>query len=144
MTKHHHRRPNHGSQREYVEAGCVEGRALAPQAQYAKERQERGGVSANAEEREKTLAEPGLRLVLVEWVDSYGCSDTWQSLAGSTPAPLVCRSVGWLLHDTADCKVIVPHLSDASHQHTDQQGCGDMAIPTMAILGMTDLVTKTA
>lgn len=80
-----------------------------------------------------------MRLVLVEWLDSYGCSASWQDISGSPAAPLVCRSVGWLLHDTDDCKVIIPHLSDPSHEHANQQGCGDMAIPTRAVLNIVDL-----
>ena len=144
MSKHRREKKNHGSQSEHVETGGVKGRALAQQDQYSKGRQERGCVSAQTEEGEKTLAEPSLRLVLVEWVDSYGCSASWQSLAESTPAPMVCRSVGWLLHDTTDWKVIVPHLSDANHQNTEQQGCGDMTIPTRSILSVTDLTTHQA
>jgi hypothetical protein len=63
-----------------------------------------------------------MRLVLVEWVDSYGCSAPWQDIAGSKAAPLVCRSVGWLLHDNEDCKVVVPHLSNGSHPKPESTG----------------------
>ena len=80
-----------------------------------------------------------MRLVLVEWVDSYGCSASWQDTDGVTPSPLVCRSVGWLLHDADDCKVVVPHLSNRFHPGINQQGCGDMTIPVRAIVRMVDL-----
>lgn len=80
-----------------------------------------------------------MRLVLVEWLDSYGCSSEWQRLEGQAPQALHCRSVGWLYHDGEECKVIIPHLSDSSHAHTDQQGCGDMTIPSPSILRMVDL-----
>jgi len=50
-----------------------------------------------------------------------------------------CRSVGWLLHDTKECKVVVPHLSEENHAEAAQQGCGDMTIPTQAIIRMIDL-----
>ena len=81
-----------------------------------------------------------MRLVFIEWVDSFGCSSSWQSLEGSIPSLLKCRSVGWLLHDTEECKVIVPHISDQNHSQTSQQGCGDMTIPTRAIVKMVDIV----
>ena len=47
-----------------------------------------------------------MRLVLIEWLDSYGCSSQWQDLQGASPAPLTCKSVGWLVHDADDCKVL--------------------------------------
>jgi len=80
-----------------------------------------------------------MRLVLVEWLDSYGCSSEWQTLEGSEAKPLVCRSVGWLLHDKPDCKVIVPHVSEWNYANAPQQGCGDMTIPTKSILNIFDL-----
>ena len=80
-----------------------------------------------------------MRLVLVEWVDSFGCSAAWQDITDSVAVPLHCRSVGWLLHDTDDCKVIVPHLSEAHHPSAAPQGCGDMTIPTCAVTRMIDL-----
>lgn len=80
-----------------------------------------------------------MRLVLIEWLDSYGCSSEWQDLGDCEPRPLVCRSVGWLLHDGDDCKVVVPHISDQHNGHVRQQGCGDMTIPTKAIIQICDL-----
>ena len=81
-----------------------------------------------------------MRLVYVEWLDSYGCSANWQHLgAGKAAAPMVCRSVGWLLHDTNKCKVVVPHVSDAERDDLAPQGCGDMTIPTAAIVRLVTL-----
>ncbi len=77
-------------------------------------------------------------MVLIEWLDSYGCGSEWQPLEGCQAKPLLCRSVGWLLRDEADCKVIVPHLSDSASP-LPVQGCGDMTIPTAAIRKITDL-----
>lgn len=79
-----------------------------------------------------------MRLVMVEWVDSFGCSTEWAELDGeASPEPMVCRSVGWLLHDGDTCKVIVPHVADVSD--AKQQGCGDMTIPAECIRKMVDL-----
>ena len=78
-------------------------------------------------------------LVLIEWVDSFGCSSEWQRLDLANPKPLLCRSVGWLLHDGGDCKVVVPHVSEALDDMAPRQGCGDMTIPTTAIRSIVDL-----
>lgn len=79
------------------------------------------------------------RLVLIKWVDSYGSSSTWAYLEGYNPAPMLCRSVGWLIHDGEDCKVVVFHLSQHSQPNAGQQGCGDMTIPTLAVLTVADV-----
>lgn len=79
-----------------------------------------------------------MRLVLIEWLDSFGCSSDWQPLEGCQAKPLRCRSVGWLLHDGDDCKIVVPHLSE-THENVPSQGCGDMTIPASAILRIADL-----
>jgi len=81
-----------------------------------------------------------MRLVLVEWLDSYGCSSSWQGVEEPFPAPRVmtCRSVGWLVHDGADCKVLIPHLAVVGDDEP-KQGCGDMTIPTVAVIRIEDL-----
>lgn len=79
-----------------------------------------------------------MRLVMVEWLDSFGCSSDWVELDESCrPKPMLCRSVGWLFHDEQDCKVIVPHVADVPDG--SKQGCGDMTIPAKAITRMVDL-----
>ena len=72
---------------------------------------------------------------LVEWVDSYGCSSTWESVENCRAKPLLCRSVGWIVHRDKNCVVIVPHMTNDDETAT-KQGCGDMTIPTAAILRM--------
>jgi len=47
---------------------------------------------------------------------------------------MVCRSVGWLMHEGPECKVIVPHWSQGTNE-----GCGDMVIPTRAVIRLVDL-----
>ena len=80
-----------------------------------------------------------MRLVLIEWVDSFGCSSDWQELAESRqPEPMVCKSVGWLFYDGSQCKVIVPHVADTPNG-APKQGCGDMTIPTESIRRISDL-----
>jgi hypothetical protein len=82
-------------------------------------------------------SDKGYRLVLIEWQDSWGCSPRWEYIDGCEPAVLLCRSVGWLIYDGKDCKVIVPHLTKS--EHVRQQGCGDMTIPTPAVVRVVRL-----
>lgn len=57
----------------------------------------------------------------------------WGETEGVKPTVVLCRSVGWLVHDAKDCKLIVPHLSDSDHANVKEQGCGDMTIPASAV-----------
>jgi hypothetical protein len=73
-------------------------------------------------------------LILCEWEDSYGCSPTWQTIQEDVePLGMVCKSVGWVMRKSKKFVVIVPHLSRAN-DIADQQGCGDMTIPTASIV----------
>ena len=79
-------------------------------------------------------------LVYIEWVDSFGCSPDWAEIVPDMkPELLVCKSVGWLFYDGPDCKVIVPHITSEGHSQTAQQGCGDMTIPSKAVLKIVPL-----
>lgn len=84
-----------------------------------------------------------MQLVFVEWLDSFGCSPTWEQLDGCSPRPLTCKSVGWLLHDDADCVVLVPHVATPPGA-TGPQGCGDMTIPARCIVRRVDLSEPSA
>jgi len=89
----------------------------------------------------KTLKHNGKpKLVLIEWLDSQGPIGTWRYLNESSleigKEDLLCKSVGWLIYNGKDCKRIIPHLSG---EGTEQQGRGDLAIPSKAILKITEL-----
>jgi len=81
-----------------------------------------------------------MKLVLIEWLDSHS-GRGWQDVERLERAaePLHCRSVGWLLVDGKNCKVIVPHISGEKNGNTILQGCGDLTIPTAAITKLTVL-----
>ena len=81
------------------------------------------------------------KLVLVEWEDSCGCSSDWGYVdeANQSVAPVLCRSVGWLLVDNNRCKVVVPHLTEEDHERSRRQGCGDMTIPTSSVRSIKQL-----
>lgn len=73
-------------------------------------------------------------LVYIEWADSFGCSSEWTSTADVADVEHICISVGFLLKESKDIVVIVPHFSPANEKiDAKEQGCGDMAIPRSAI-----------
>lgn len=75
------------------------------------------------------------KLVLVEWLDAHA-GRGWQMAETICAAaePLYCRSVGWLVLETEDCKVIVPHLSGEKDGIEFLTGSGDLTIPAKAIV----------
>jgi hypothetical protein len=82
------------------------------------------------------------QLVLVEWEDSLVGTTGWGETSGARPKVVVVRSVGWLVYDGEDCKLIVPHLSEPNHSDAKQQGCGDMTIPASSIRKLVKLQVK--
>ena len=74
-------------------------------------------------------------MVLIEWVDSHS-GRGWQNLdeLKEKAEPLYCRSVGWLIKETEHVKVIVPHIAGEENGNIMIQGCGDLIIPTKAIV----------
>lgn len=83
-----------------------------------------------------------MKLVLIEWVDSHA-GRGWQDLDKIEAAsePLRCRSVGWLVSEAGNCKVIVPHLAGEKNGGIVLQGCGDLTIPRRAITKLRVLRT---
>jgi len=81
-----------------------------------------------------------MKLVLVEWLDSHS-GRGWQDVERleESAEPLRCRSVGWLLADKKDCKVLVPHVAGEKNGKIVIQGSRDIAIPSKAIVKMTVL-----
>jgi hypothetical protein len=81
-----------------------------------------------------------MRLVLIEWLDSHVAVGGWKELDGFAPEAPICRSVGWLARDDDHSKVVIPHVIE-QQENVPLQGCGDMTIPTAAILRMIELKT---
>jgi len=80
------------------------------------------------------------RLVLIRWVDSYGCGAVWNELESAKAFLHECVSVGWIVKDSADAVVVVPHLSPQCDDiGAEEQGCGDMTIPICAIRSIEDV-----
>ena len=83
-----------------------------------------------------------MRLVKVEWVDSYGVGSTWEAWHEVKDVAHTCISVGYLALDGENVKVIVPHVSPENDViGAEQTGCGDMSIPCCSIVSMVDLVS---
>ena len=73
------------------------------------------------------------KLVLIEWLDSHQQA-RWTD---DEPAkePLLCRSVGWLVHDGDNAKTVAAHIT----VEATPQRAGEMTIPTCAITKITSL-----
>lgn len=77
---------------------------------------------------------------MIEWIDSHS-GNNWQSIEQIQKScePLYCRSVGWLVSEKNGCKIIVPHISGEKNGNIILQGCGDLTIPTKAVVKITVL-----
>ena len=88
-----------------------------------------------------------MKLVMIDWEDSSAIGHgVWHDVAiaksDNNKDALLCRSVGWLLVDTKDSKVIVAHQSFGGPDGLLNQISGDMIIPTSAIRKYTILSKK--
>lgn len=75
------------------------------------------------------------KLVEIVWEDHSSSSDHgWKSIEEIVEhgIPLVCKSVGWLIKDTKDVKVIVSTMYVPDERFVTK-ACGDMTILTKAI-----------
>lgn len=87
-----------------------------------------------------------LYVELVEWVDSSGCSPSWQEDAAGDVPLMTCQSVGWILREDEKGMIVAPHRScpeglgvesTISGQVDEPQYCGEMTIPKCAIISRT-------
>jgi hypothetical protein len=67
------------------------------------------------------------QLVLIEWEDSHH-RPGWTTSQPETK-PLICKSVGWLVSESKEAKVLSANMTDEE----DPQRCGDMTIPQRCI-----------
>lgn len=72
-------------------------------------------------------------LVLIEWEESRRPAAEWVFIDETVPNMIICKSVGWLIRDGSDCKVVMPHLGLATEHKAAYQGTGDIVIPTKSI-----------
>lgn len=82
-------------------------------------------------------------LVLVEWVDSGQPIPGWQWLADiEQRRSHKCVSVGFLLQDDEQTKVLAPNLGSSSGDEDFDQASGLMTIPTAAITKIERLTSS--
>lgn len=78
-------------------------------------------------------------LVLIEWVDSRQPDGAWRHLAGDHDwAPVKCASVGWLIEDTDEVKVLAPNTADIDDA-SNMQFSGAIVIPAKCVVMMRRL-----
>lgn len=76
----------------------------------------------------------GFPLVLIEWVDSSRIGDGWRMLDEiEAPEPHLCVSVGFVVKESKDAKVLAPNLADV-RSDDNRQAYGGIMIPTGAIV----------
>ena len=82
------------------------------------------------------------RLVIIRWQDSRQPCGQWRYLS-SLPdqKPVEVASVGWLVKDTADVKVLCQNVGDLDNPE-NAQASGIMTIPTRCILSIENLTEE--
>lgn len=75
------------------------------------------------------------KLVLVDWMDSWS-HDRWTNFDAleADGEPLICRSVGWVAHETRRVLVLVSSVSAVGRDDIREAACMTMAIPKVAIV----------
>lgn len=82
------------------------------------------------------------RLVLIEWKDSRQPTSGWQRVEEvGKRAYCDCVSVGWLIQDDADAKVLAANVADINE---DMQATGVITIPTAAVHAIKPLIETTS
>jgi hypothetical protein len=77
------------------------------------------------------------RLVMITWLDSRQPNGSWQWLSEfEKMEPVRAASVGWLIQDDADVKVIAQSLANDGD---DKQTSGRKAIPACCVQSIQDL-----
>ena len=82
------------------------------------------------------------RLVLIRWEDSRQPLSGWQHLSElDVPKTCECATVGWLLKDEPDRKVVAQSIGGIgdNDDSEDAQAGGIMVIPTRCVLSVEEL-----
>lgn len=83
------------------------------------------------------------RLVIIRWQDSRQPCGQWRYLSAlPEPKAVEVASVGWLLKDTAEVKVLAQNIGDLAHPE-NAQASGIMTIPTRCVLSIETLTEET-
>ncbi|MBZ0211842.1 MAG: hypothetical protein K8F92_19620 [Hyphomicrobium sp.] len=78
-------------------------------------------------------------LVIIRWQDSRQPCGSWRYLSALPPTTAVeVATVGWLLRDDPDVKVVCQNVGDLDHPQ-NAQASGIMTIPTRCVLSVERL-----
>jgi hypothetical protein len=81
-------------------------------------------------------------LVIIRWQDSRQPSGSWRYLSALPDTTAVeVATVGWLLKDTDDVKVVCQNVGDLNNPE-NAQASGIMTIPTRCILSVEKLTEE--
>jgi hypothetical protein len=73
-------------------------------------------------------------VILIEWVDASRLADSWIDLSDvPEPYPHKCVSVGFLISENENGKIIIPTIADIEHPE-NRHTYGGMLIPRSAII----------
>ena len=81
-------------------------------------------------------------LVIIRWQDSAQPLPSWQYLSAlPRTRPVECATVGWLLKDDDDIKVVCQSVGDLDNP-TNAQASGIMTIPARCVLSIEKLTEE--
>jgi hypothetical protein len=81
-----------------------------------------------------------MKLVLIEWIDSSQPVPAWHFLSDLPDMePIRCISVGWLVCETAEVKMLAPNVGNFESED-NKQASGFIRIPTRCITRQSLLV----
>ncbi len=81
-------------------------------------------------------------LVIIRWLDSRQPCGQWRYLSALPEArPVEVATVGWLVKDTADVKVVCQNVGDLENPEK-AQASGIMTIPTRCVLSVERLTEE--
>lgn len=80
-------------------------------------------------------------LYYVEWVALHGLRREWVPLKDIKPEEFRCYSVGWLVAESDEAVVLVPHIGPAD-ENPKINGFGDITIPRSSLRCMDQIFTE--
>ena len=86
-----------------------------------------------------------MRLVLIEWLDSAQPVAAWRFIEDiGNEAPHRCQTVGHLIHDGDDSKVVALSIATVDGTDTWGQAAGVTTIPACSVIRLVDLTSASA
>jgi len=86
------------------------------------------------------LTQDKYKLIWVKWVDSQGGTNRWEDINDLEPEPHYIISVGYLIHDKNEHRVIAAHISFNDESDKTLYACqGYMTIPYCQTIEVKEL-----